>query len=235
MGYIFAHLHAGEEILRRIDYTIRLRRVFNFGTIGPDFLFAEDIETEKLFHDEKAEDFAKYLIAHAGERTIDYALGYATHIYTDIEMYPALMSFAKGSFEEYLRLSLAFDALLAKKVYNVSIEKVNLVSKINVGKNLPEEMETLLKDASLEIYGISNINVNTAYRKFIKFLLLTYDPFLVKRMVYPFIKYVLKFDIYRLTYPVFVRNIPENFYSRVNESLMCGIEKSIKNLPKLIK
>ncbi len=235
MGYIFAHLYIGEEILKQVDYTTRSRRVFNFGTMGPDFLYAESVETEKQFHDDHAEDFVKYLLTHSNKKTLDYALGYASHIYADREMYPVIMKFARGNFEEYMRLSLLFDAMLAKKIYKVSIEKINIVSKIDVGKNLPEDIDALLKESAESVYNLSNLHFNDTYGKFIRFLALTYDPFLVKRTVYPIIKYIFKFDIYKLTYPVFIKNVPENFYEETNESLKRGIERSITSLSKLLK
>ena len=234
MECIFVYLYAGEEVLKKIGYKTRSRKVFNLGTTGLDFFYTENKGIEKLFHDEKAEDFAKSLLRHSGGKTLDYALGYTIHIYTAIEMYPMLMRFAKNNFDEYMRLSLAFDKMLAEKVYNISIEKVNLASKINLGDSLPEELNVLLKTATKEVYGEADIDFNKAYEKFIYFLTLTCDPFLVKRMIYPFIKYISKFDIYKFTYPIFLKNIPENFYEKINESLQKGIENSTKGLLKLI-
>ncbi len=235
MGYIFTHLYAGEEVLKRIGYETRSRKVFNFGTMGPDFLYAEGAETEKLFHNDKAEDFTSFLIKHSGEKTLDYAIGYATHIYVDMEMYPVLMEFAQGNFSEYIRLSITFDAMLAKRTYNVSIEKVNLASKINIGKNLPYEINALLKKAAETVYNKSDTDFNKSYQSFARFLAATYDPFLVKRMAYPFIKHILKFNIYELTYPIVFKNIPDSFYEKTNESLHKGMERSIKGLAQLIK
>ncbi len=235
MGYIFAHLYTGEEFLKKTGYETRSRKVFNFGTMGPDFLYGEGVEKEKLFHDERAKEFAKFLLMHSDERTVDYALGYATHIFSDMEMFPVIMRFANGNFDEYVRLSIVFDTMLSKKLYNVSIEKVNVASKINIGKSLPENVAALLKEASKEIYGETEINFNSAYQKFIRFLAITYDPFLVKRMVYPIIKLFTKFDIYNFTYPVQLKNVPRNFYNSVFDATQKGIEKSISGLRNTLK
>ena len=228
MGYIFAHLHCGEEVLKKIGYETRSRRLFNFGSMGPDFLFAESVDMEKLLHNEKAEEFANFLLQN--KSVSDYALGYATHIFTDKEMYPALMKFAKGDFDEYVRLSLAFDMLLARNVYNLSIEKVNLASKIDVGKNLPKETEEALKSALKAVYNTENIDFNGAYQKFIRFLYATYDPFLVKRMAYPLVKLITKFDIYKFTYPILPGDIPKGFYEDVYESMQRGIRLGAEKL-----
>lgn len=227
MGYIFAHLHTGEEVLKFLDYETRSRKMFNFGTVGPDFAYAINPETEKTLHNEKALDVVNFLLENADEKTLDYALGYATHIISDVETYPVIMKYANGNFDEYVRLSLVFDALLAKRIYKTPIEKINLASKINVGKNLPESVEDLLKSGIKKVYGFE-FEANKAYKKFMAFLELTYDPFLVKRMFYPLVNLIGKVNIYNLTYPVRLDEKKyEKFYEETLDATKRGIKESV--------
>ncbi len=226
MGYIFAHLHTGEEVLKILNYETRSRRVYNFGAVGPDFTYAYNPETEKLLHDDRAIDLADFLLANATNESLDYALGYATHIISDIEMYPVIMKYAGGDFEKYIKLSIIFDFLLAKNVYKTSIEKINLASKVSIGKNLPESIQTLFEDGVSKIYGFK-FDVNNSYKKFISFLEFTYDPFLIKRMFYPVVNLVLKINLFNLTYPMRVSERKyEKFYSETLEAMNRGIKES---------
>ncbi len=227
MGYIFAHLHTGEEVLKFLNYETRSRKMFNFGTVGPDFAYAISPETEKTLHDERALDVADFLLKNADEKTLDYALGYATHIISDFETYPVIMKYADGDFDKYIKLSIVFDFLLAKRIYKTSIEKINMASKINLGKNLPESVESLLKNGIKKMYGFE-FEANKAYKKFMAFLEFTYDPFLVKRMFYPLVNLIGKVNIYNLTYPVRLDEKKyEKFYAETFEATERGIKQSI--------
>ncbi len=227
MGYLFAHLHIGEEVLKLTGHETRPRKSFNFGTVGPDFAYALSPETEKTLHDESALSLAGFFVENANKGILlDYAIGYATHVIADIEMYPVIMKYAENDFEKYIRLSLVFDYMLAKREYGISIEKVNIASKINIGRRLPDSLGRFIKKGVKEIYGME-FDASRAYEKFLKFLEFTFDPFLVKRMFYPVLSRIAKIDLNLLTYPARVNEKQfEGFYEETLNAMRRGIKES---------
>ncbi len=242
MGFILAHLHAGEELLKVGSYRTKDRRLYNFGAMGPDFIFMESVDWEKRLHDEKAAELASFLLENADEETMDFAIGYATHIYTDIEMYPVSMRLAGGNFEEYLRIEVNFDVLLAKNVYKADISDVNLASKIYTGRTLKESVCNLLERGIKEVYGSAapeKSRINRAYKKFIKYV--RFLDFMKNRQFKLTKNLLLKGagalfhrDFTTFFYPLSVERKYEELYPEVYKSLERGIELSKLRLEKYL-
>ncbi len=242
MGFILAHLHAGEEVLKVGSYRTKDRRLYNFGAMGPDFIFMESVEWEKRLHDEKAAELASFLLENADEETMDFAIGYATHIYTDIEMYPVSMRLAGGNFEEYLRIEVNFDALLAKNVYKADISDVNLASKIYAGRTLKESVCNLLERGIREVYGIrapEKDRINRAYKKFLRYahfldFMKNRQFKLTKNLLLKGAGALFHRDFTTFFYPLSVERKYEELYPEVYKSLERGIELSKLRLEKYL-
>jgi hypothetical protein len=243
MGYIFAHLHAGEEVLKVGSYAAHNRRLYNFGAMGPDFIFMESARWEKVLHDERAVKLADFMLKNANEETKDFALGYATHIYADIEMYPVVMRAAENDFRKYVRIEMCFDILLAKRVYKIDINSISLASKIYAGKSLSSAVITLLSEGIKNIYKSEAVtlepsDINRAYVKFLKYVRLLdilKSPFLfsTKRTFLKLSEKITRSDILTFVYPDST-NQCTNLYEEIFESLERGIEKSKTHLEKYL-
>ena len=244
MGFILAHLHAGEELLKVGSYRTKDRRLYNFGAMGPDFIFMESVEWEKRLHDERAAELATFLLENADEETMDFAMGYATHIYTDIEMYPVSMRLAGGNFEKYLKIEVTFDVLLAKNVYKAEISDISLASKIYAGKTLKESVCNLLERGIREVYGGSafekgKIDINRAYKKFIKYVrfldfMKSRQFKLTKNFLLKGAEILFRRDFTTFFYPLSVERKYKEMYPEVYESLERGIELSKEHLEKYL-
>ena len=242
MGFILAHLHAGEEVLKVGSYRTKDRRLYNFGAMGPDFIFMESAEWEKRLHDEKAVELASFLLENADEETMDFAMGYATHIYTDVEMYPVSMHLAENNFNEYLKIEVTFDVLLAKSVYKTDISDIRLASKIYVGKTLKESVCDLLERGIKEVYGIGapkKNRINRAYKKFIRYarfldFMKSRQFKLTKNLLLKGVGALFRRDFTTFFYPLSVERKYEELYPKVYESLERGIELSKLHLEKYL-
>ena len=242
MGFILAHLHAGEEVLKVGSYRAKDRRLYNFGAMGPDFIFMESVDWEKRLHDERAAELAAFLLENADEETMDFAIGYATHVYTDIEMYPVSMRLAGNNFDEYLKIEVTFDVLLAKSVYKVEISDISLASKIYAGKMLKESMCNLLERGIKEVYGSRAFNkdrINRAYKKFIRYVcfldfMKSRQFKLTKNFLLKGAEILFRRDFTTFFYPLSVERKHEEMYPEVYESLERGIELSKEHLEKYL-
>ena len=244
MGFVLAHLHAGEEVLKVGEYRAKDRRLYNFGAMGPDFIFMESVDWEKRLHDEKATELATFLLQNSNEDTLDFALGYATHIYTDIAMYPVSMRLAGNNFEEYIRIDITFDALLAKNVYKADISDINLASKIYAGRALKTSVCKLLEQGIKEIYGSKaleedKIDINRAYKKFIQYV--RFLDFMKSRQFLLTKKFLLKStgkllhkNLDTFLYPLNVKRKYEEMYPEIRQSLEDGVKLSKAHLEKYL-
>ena len=242
MGFILAHLHAGEEVLKVGSYRAKDRRIYNFGAMGPDFIFMESVDWEKRLHDEKSTELAAFLLENADEETMDFAIGYATHIYTDVEMYPVSMRLAGNNFDAYLKIEVTFDVLLAKSVYKADISDIRLASKIYAEKMLKESVCNLLERGIKEVYGSKapeKDRINRAYKKFIRYarfldFMKSRQFKLTKNLLLKGAETLFHRDFTTFFYPLSVERKYEEMYPEVYESLERGIELSKSHLEKYL-
>ena len=244
MGFILAHLHTGEEVLKLGSYRAKDRRLYNFGAMGPDFIFMESTNWEKRLHGDKAAELASFLLENADEETMDFAIGYATHIYTDIAMYHHSIRLAGNDFKEYMRIATNFDMLLAKRIYKTDIMDINLASKIYTGKTLQVGVCNMLERGIKEVYGSKafekdKVDTSRAYKKFIRYVQIvdfmkSRNFRLTKHLLLKVAEKIAQKDFGIFFYPLSKDEKYEKMYPEMYKNLRNGIKLSKLHLEKYL-
>ena len=218
MPDVWTHLICGREVLKlvREDFREMARKemkLFNFGCQGPDFLFyynflpwAGDKRAVALgnrIHHESCGLFfrecLKYARDNPGEKSLVYIMGLMCHWCLDRATHPYInyiSGVCRGDrpgeeklVNNHKRVEAVIDSVLAKRFLNIDVRKAPAHREINLGGNLPREVQALYSHVLPLVFGDDCVSLagadvlNKSYSDMIAALKVLYDPRGIKRLV----------------------------------------------------
>ena len=208
MPNIWTHFIYGQELMRKLGHDAmlqdsQLRRVFNLGCQGPDFLFyyhflpwkrdKKMVPLGSAMHQQHCGPFLIDLIGQVRGRglynpAVVYVLGFLSHHLLDRQMHPYV--FYQSGFKKWnhQRFEIILDTRIAKKKLRVETWRTPVWKEIYVGPALPKGVVEALSQAAASHYpelvkDVSTEDWEEAYRDMIRAQKLFHDPSGVKRIL----------------------------------------------------
>ncbi|GLX67114.1 hypothetical protein [Paenibacillus glycanilyticus] len=210
MPNVWTHLIFGQKVLDRLQESSLidsgpLKRLFNMGCQGPDFLFYHrflpwqghspmtQLGTE--FHNKHCGPVLMQMLDSVLGRSTDagqpdssviYSLSFVLHHVLDRHMHPLV--FSKSGFRkwDHQRYEVMMDTLIARKLWAVETWKTPVWRHIDTGGRLPDTIVQTFQSITSSFYpelapAVRAEDWNSAIRDMIRAQRLFHDPVAVKR------------------------------------------------------
>ncbi|SFE47631.1 hypothetical protein SAMN05216378_3250 [Paenibacillus catalpae] len=212
MPNVWTHLIFGQKVLDRLQEaglisSEPLRRLFNLGCQGPDFLFyhrflpwqgkSPMIQLGTEMHNRDCGPVIMKLLDSVVGRSADadhpdpavvYSIGFVLHHVLDRHIHPLVFSRSGFRKWDHQRYEVMMDTLIARRLWGIETWRTPVWRKIDTGGKLPEAIVQAFQSITASFYsGLSSAirgeDWNSAVRDMIRAQRLFHDPSAIKRSV----------------------------------------------------
>ncbi|KXG43588.1 zinc dependent phospholipase C family protein [Tepidibacillus decaturensis] len=210
MPNVWTHNLFGEHLDKEIGYDfLEHKEIYYLGCQGPDPFFyhhfwpwRKDKSVTKigsLLHKKHCGSFlvemVQYLKQHPDPLLKAYVFGFVSHHLLDRNTHPYIVYRSGEEGNKHQKLEIMIDTLMMKRFKGVDTWKTPVFKEIDVGKNLPSQIQQMLiyliKKVHAEKRPDLQLVINQSYQDMIKALKFLFDPtgikhILLGEMVSPF-------------------------------------------------
>lgn len=212
MPNIWTHLIFGQQALQetgesgRIDEPL-LKRLFNFGCQGPDFLFYHNYLPWKknptmnrlgsAMHNHHCGPVIMDMLDHVAslseeapdrQPAVVYALGFVLHHVLDRNMHPFVFSRSGFRKWDHQRFEVMMDTLIAKQLLGIDTWRTQVWRELDYGRRLPDSVVEMFEQITACHYpelaaSIEAEDWQQAARDMVQAQRLFYDPTGIRRLL----------------------------------------------------